>query len=62
MQSDETVDNFGSPKTPFEAVIDSLNNTTDLIRLTQQFGYLKKSRSEYEAKAELVLERPEQVV
>lgn len=62
MQSDETVENFGSPKTPFKAEIDSLNNTTALIRLTQQFGYLKKSRPEYEAKAELVLERPEQVV
>ncbi len=61
MQSDKPMDNAISHNTPLKEVIDSLDRTTDIIRLSKQLEYLKRIRSQYAAQAELVTDMPEQV-
>ena len=61
MQSDNTTSNSISQNTPLKEVINSLDRTQDTIGLIKQLDYLKQTREQYAARAELVRDRSELV-
>jgi len=61
MQSDNTTNNSISQNTPLKEVINSLDRTHDTIGLIKQLDYMKQTRQQYAARAELGTDQSELV-
>ena len=61
MQSDNTTSNSISQNTPLKEVVNSLDRTHDTIGLIKQLDYMKQTRQQYAARAELVTDLRELV-
>ena len=61
MQSDNTTSNSISQNTPLKEVVNSLDRTQDTIGLIKQLDYMKQTRQQYAARAELVTDLRELV-